>query len=258
MSTPCISFNGIQHIFPGGVVAIDHVNLEIGQGQFTCLLGPSGCGKSTLLHIAAGFQTPTQGQVCMQGSPIQGISPQRLMVFQEYALFPWMTVEANVMFGLQQTRVPDCQARERVKQMLALLKLREFADRYPKDLSGGMKQRVAIARAIVLAPPILLMDEPFAALDALTRRTLQDELLRLWQGAGTTILFVTHSIEEALYLGTRVVVMTHRPGAVKADIPLDFAFPRQTSTPAYLQVKEQLESLVMAEQHQYLQAEAAG
>ncbi|MBI3383317.1 MAG: ABC transporter ATP-binding protein [Aquabacterium sp.] len=252
-----ISFSGVKQVFAGGVLALDGVTLDVQAGEFVCLLGPSGCGKSTLLHIAAGFHSPTQGTVSVNGQAVQGISPQRLMVFQEYALFPWMTVEDNVMFGLKQTRVPNQEARQRVRDMLAFLRLSEFAGRYPKELSGGMKQRVAIARAMVLKPPILLMDEPFAALDALTRRTLQDEVLKLWKGAGTTVLFVTHSIEEALHLGSRVVVLTHRPGTIKADIPLDFSYPRNTGSAPYLELKAQIESLVMAEQQRFIQSETA-
>ena len=252
-----LSFTDVRQVFAGGVQALGSVTLDVQPGEFVCLLGPSGCGKSTLLHIAAGFHRPTQGSVSVNGQEVLGISPQRLMVFQEYALFPWMTVEDNVMFGLRQTRVPAQEARQRVREMLDFLRLGDFARCYPKALSGGMKQRVAIARAMVLKPPILLMDEPFGALDALTRRTLQDELLKLWRGAGTTVLFVTHSIEEALHLGSRVVVLTHRPGTIKADLSVDFSHPRNTSAAPYLQLKADIESLVMAEQQRYIQSETA-
>lgn len=252
-----IDFHRIGQTFAGGVTALEGVDLHIRRGELACLLGPSGCGKSTLLHIAAGFQQPSTGEVRVAGQKVDGISPQRLMVFQDYGLFPWMTVERNVLFGLEQARVPQAEAKERAHKMLDFLRLGEFAKRYPKDLSGGMKQRVAIARAMVLKPPVLLMDEPFAALDALTRRTLQDELLRLWQDTQTTILFVTHSIEEALYLGQRVVVLTYRPGTVKADIPVNFSYPRNTISAGYLQIKEEIENLVMAEQRRFIQAEEA-
>lgn len=252
-----IFFQDIGQTFAGGIVALQDVSLHVRKGELACLLGPSGCGKSTLLNVAAGFQMPSTGEVRVGGERVKGISPQRLMVFQDYGLFPWMTVERNVMFGLQNTRVEAPEARERVREMLAFLRLSEFAGRYPKDLSGGMKQRVAIARAMVLKPPVLLMDEPFAALDALTRRTLQDELLRLWKDTRTTILFVTHSIEEALYLGNRVVVLTYRPGTVKADIPIDFSYPRNTSSAGYLALKDEIENLVMAEQQRFIQAEQA-
>jgi NitT/TauT family transport system ATP-binding protein len=177
------------------------------------------------------------------------------MVFQEYALFPWMTVAANVAFGLQVKRLPRAQIDDRVRALLELLQLKDFADRFPKDLSGGMRQRVAIARVLAIDPPILLMDEPFGALDALTRRSLQDELLRLWAQLKKTVVFVTHSIEESIYLADRIVVMTYRPGTVKRELRVDLARPRDPSTPGFNELKREIGALVTAEQARHEQAE---
>ena len=177
------------------------------------------------------------------------------MVFQEYALFPWMTVADNVAFGLEIKRLPPAQIKARVAELLALLGLAEFGDRFPKDLSGGMRQRVAIARILAIDPPVMLMDEPFGALDALTRRSLQDELLRIWAKLGKTIVFVTHSIEEAIYLADRIIVLTYRPGTVKADIAVDLPRPRDTADPAFNALKRALAASVTAEHHRHEEAE---
>lgn len=197
------------------VVALKDINLDVQHGEFICLLGPSGCGKSTLLNAVAGFSLPTTGSIFVDGEPIQAPGPTRGMVFQEYALFPWMTVARNIAFGLKIKKQPKNQLREKVGSLLEKLNLQDFRDRYPKDLSGGMRQRVAIARVLALDSPIMLMDEPFGALDSFTRRNLQDELLRIWTELRKTILFVTHSIEESIYLADRIVVMTYRPGTIK-------------------------------------------
>ena len=178
-----ISIRGVGKVFRSGgqeVHALKAIDLEIAQGEFVCLLGPSGCGKSTLLNAVAGFSPPTAGTITVDGAAITEPGPDRGMVFQEYALFPWMTVEQNIAFGLQIKKVAEPAVRSKVDGLLAMLHLEDFRKRYPKDLSGGMRQRVAIARVLAIDSPILLMDEPFGALDALTRRTLQDELLRLW------------------------------------------------------------------------------
>jgi NitT/TauT family transport system ATP-binding protein len=233
------------------VVALKDIDLEIPQGQFTCLLGPSGCGKSTLLNAVAGFAAPTSGAIVAEGRPVTGPGPERGMVFQEYALFPWMTVEQNIGFGLQIKRVPRADIKRRVDELLALLSLSDFRQRFPKDLSGGMRQRVAIARVLALDSPIMLMDEPFGALDALTRRNLQDELLRIWSELKKTILFVTHSIEEAIYLSDRIVVMTYRPGTVKRDIAVDLPRPRDPAAPEFNALKRELGMLVMEEQQRH-------
>ncbi|MBD8657212.1 ABC transporter ATP-binding protein [Oxalobacteraceae sp. CFBP 13730] len=249
-----IRIDGVGKVFgaqESSVVALEAIDLAIPHGQFTCLLGPSGCGKSTLLNAVAGFATPSSGTITVDGQNVTGPGPQRGMVFQEYALFPWMTVAQNIRFGLDIKRLPRAESMRRVDELLQLLSLADFRHRYPKDLSGGMRQRVAIARVLALDSPILLMDEPFGALDALTRRNLQDELLRLWTALQKTILFVTHSIEEALYLADRIVVMTYRPGTVKCDMTVALARPRDPSAPAFNALKRELGLLVMEEQQRH-------
>jgi len=256
-----IAIQGVHKVFESGgqeVYALKAIDLEIPQGQFVCLLGPSGCGKSTLLNAVAGFSLPSAGTITVEDMPITEPGPDRGMVFQEYALFPWMTVEQNIAFGLQIKRLPKPDIQEKVASLLALLHLEDFRKRYPKDLSGGMRQRVAIARVLAIDSPILLMDEPFGALDALTRRNLQDELLRLWVELKKTILFVTHSIEEALYLADRTVVMTYRPGTVKRDLVIDLPRPRDVASPAFNALKKELSQLLMEEQDRHQQAEFRG
>jgi NitT/TauT family transport system ATP-binding protein len=233
------------------VVALRDIDLEIPRGQFTCLLGPSGCGKSTLLNAIAGFAPPTSGSIVAAGARVTAPGPERGMVFQEYALFPWMSVEKNIAFGLEIRGESRAQIAATVERLLAMLSLSDFRKRFPRELSGGMRQRVAIARVLALDSPILLMDEPFGALDALTRRNLQDELLRLWAELKKTILFVTHSIEEAIYLADRIVVMTYRPGTVKRDLAVMLARPRDPSDPAFNALKRELGQLVMEEQQRY-------
>lgn len=233
------------------VVALQDINLEIPQGQFVCLLGPSGCGKSTLLNAVAGFAPPTSGAITADGRQVTAPGPERGMVFQEYALFPWMTVEDNVAFGLQIKGQPKAQIAATVDQLLAMLSLQDFRKRYPKDLSGGMRQRVAIARVLALDSPIMLMDEPFGALDALTRRNLQDELLRIWAELKKTIIFVTHSIEEAIYLADRIVVMTYRPGTVKRDLLVELPRGRDPAAAEFNALKRELGQLVMEEQQRH-------
>jgi NitT/TauT family transport system ATP-binding protein len=237
------------------MVALENIDLEIPRGQFVCLLGPSGCGKSTLLNAVAGFAPPTRGSIVADGAPVTGPGPERGMVFQEYALFPWMTVEQNVGFGLEIKGMAKPTIAARVAELLKLLSLEDFGKRYPKDLSGGMRQRVAIARVLALDSPILLMDEPFGALDALTRRNLQDELLRIWAELKKTVIFVTHSIEEAIYLADRIVVMTYRPGTVKRDIIVDLPRMRDPAAPEFNALKRELGQLVMEEQQRHHEAE---
>ncbi|MGZ5802164.1 MAG: ABC transporter ATP-binding protein, partial [Burkholderiaceae bacterium] len=213
MTTSQITVTGVNKVFKTSereVVALKEINLEIPKGQFVCLLGPSGCGKSTLLNAVAGFSLPSTGSIVADGKLVTGPGPERGMVFQEYALFPWMTVEENIAFGLEVKGMEKAAIHKRVSDLLDMLHLADFRNRFPKDLSGGMRQRVAIARVLALDSPIMLMDEPFGALDALTRRNLQDELLRIWAELKKTIIFVTHSIEEAIYMADRIVVMTYR------------------------------------------------
>ena len=239
----------------GDVVALDGIDLEVAEGELVCLLGPSGCGKSTLLNAVAGFTQPTRGEIVAGGVPVTGPGPDRGMVFQEYALFPWMSVRANVAFGLEMRGEPKASIDARVTALLARMHLSEFAERFPKDLSGGMRQRVAIARLLALDSPILLMDEPFGALDALTRRNLQDELLRIWMETRKTVLFVTHSIEESLHLADRIVVMTYRPGRVKAVLPVPVERPRDTTSAALGELRRELTRMVMEEQQRHAEEE---
>jgi NitT/TauT family transport system ATP-binding protein len=236
------------------VVALRDIDLEIAPGEFVCLLGPSGCGKSTLLNAIAGFTAPTTGEILFNGQRVAAPGPDRGMVFQEYALFPWMTVERNVAFGLEIAGRPAAEIRERVTALLKMLQLHDFRARFPKDLSGGMRQRVAIARVLALDSPVLLMDEPFGALDALTRRNLQDELLRVWKELRKTIVFVTHGIEEAVYLADRIVAMTYRPGTVKQVLPVALPRLRDTTDPEFNRLKRLLGDLVMEEQQRYHEA----
>ena len=237
------------------VIALRDIDLTVAPGEFVCLLGPSGCGKSTLLNAIAGFAPPTAGHIAIDDRTVTAPGPDRGMVFQEYALFPWMTVFDNVAFGLELKKLPRATVRERVAALLRQLSLHEFHDRFPKDLSGGMRQRVAIARVLALDSPILLMDEPFGALDALTRRSLQDELLRIWAEFRKTIVFVTHGIEESLYLADRVIVLTYRPGTVKAIVPVALPRPRDVSSPAFNDLKRTLNQLVMEEQLRHERSE---
>ncbi|CAN7568801.1 ABC transporter ATP-binding protein [Pseudoduganella sp. LjRoot289] len=249
-----IVISGVGKVFQTAerdVVALKDINLTIPQGQFVCLLGPSGCGKSTLLNAVAGFAPPSSGSIVADGRPVAGPGPERGMVFQEYALFPWMTVADNIGFGLQIKGLPKADIEATVARLLAMLSLGDFRNRFPKDLSGGMRQRVAIARVLALDSPIMLMDEPFGALDALTRRNLQDELLRIWSELKKTIIFVTHSIEEAIYMADRIVVMTYRPGTVKRDLLVELPRGRDPAAPEFNALKRELGMLVMEEQQRH-------
>ena len=256
---PLIRIEAVRQVFRGGgaqeVVALDGIDLDIRRGEFVCLLGPSGCGKSTLLNAIAGFVAPTRGRIAVDGRMVTAPGPDRGMVFQEYALFPWMTVEKNVAFGLEIQSLPTAQIGAKVDALLAKLQLTDFRARFPKDLSGGMRQRVAIARALALDAPILLMDEPFGALDALTRRSLQDELLRIWAELKKTIVFVTHSIEESVHLADRVVVMTYRPGTIKRVVPIALPRERDPASVDFIGYVRELSQLVMEEQYRHQQDE---
>jgi NitT/TauT family transport system ATP-binding protein len=256
---PAIRIRGVRKVFAADgreVVALDGIDLDVAPGELVCLLGPSGCGKSTLLNAVAGFSPPTSGSIVANGRTVAAPGPDRAMVFQEYALFPWMTVERNVAFGLEVRGAPRQAIRATVGPLLAKLNLSDFRDRFPKDLSGGMRQRVAIARVLAIDPPMLLMDEPFGALDALTRRNLQDELLRIWAEYRKTILFVTHGIEESIYLADRVVVMTYRPGTVKRIVPVALPRPRDPASAEFNALKREISALVMEEQLRHEAEEA--
>ncbi len=253
-----ININGVGKVFSTStdeVVALRDIQLQIEPGQFVCLLGPSGCGKSTLLNAIAGFALPSQGTITVGPTQVSAPGPDRGMVFQEYALFPWMTVAQNIAFGLEIKGTGRAEITREVDRLLDVLKLSDFKNRYPKDLSGGMRQRVAIARVLALDSPVMLMDEPFGALDALTRRSLQDELLRIWGELRKTIVFVTHSIEESIYLADRIVVMTYRPGTVKQDVMVNMPRPRDPSSATFNELKRSLSQMVMEEQMRHEQAE---
>lgn len=207
----------------GLVHALSDISLTVAAGEFVCVVGPSGCGKTTLLKIIAGLLFPTRGEALVDGKAITGPAADRGIVFQQPALYPWLTVADNVAFGLQMRHVARQVRRERVEHMLALVGLRDFSRRAPYELSGGMQQRAAIARVLINEPRIMLMDEPFGALDALTREHMQEELLKIWRTTQTTILLITHSVEEAVYLGTRILVMSPRPGRMVADVAVPFS-----------------------------------
>jgi NitT/TauT family transport system ATP-binding protein/sulfonate transport system ATP-binding protein len=215
------------------VEALRDATLEIGKGEFVCLIGASGCGKSTLLRIIAGFETATSGTASMYGTPIKGPGPERGMVFQDYALFPWLTVRENIAFGPKQRGLLGAGLRDHAARYMEMVGLTKFADYFPQQLSGGMKQRVAIARVLANDCEVLLMDEPFGALDALTREKLQQDLLDIWTKTQVTVIFVTHSVEEAVLLSSRVVVMTAGPGRIEHDTPISLARPRDVSAPDF-------------------------
>ena len=229
------------------IVALDGIDLDIGDDEFLTVLGPSGCGKTTLLNIIAGFDHPTNGDVRLDGEAILKPGPDRGVVFQEYALFPWLSVEQNVEFGLRERRVPKPQRRARVRDQIASVGLSGFERRYPQELSGGMRQRVAIARALVNDPKILLLDEPFAALDAQTRTLMQQELLRVWSAARRTAIFITHNIEEAILLGDRVVVMTARPGRIKEIVTVNLPRPRDVTSAEFNEIRRRIGLMLESE-----------
>jgi NitT/TauT family transport system ATP-binding protein len=208
------------------VEALSDVSLDVAPNEFVCLLGPSGCGKSTMLNMAAGLDQPTSGAVLVDDQPVSAPGPERGVIFQQYALFPWLTVRQNVEFGLKIKHLSKPERRNIVDHYISAVGLSDFADALPKTLSGGMKQRCAVARAYAARPKILLMDEPFGALDALTRVQLQDQLLHTWRDERRTVLFITHDVDEAVYLSNRVVVMANRPGRIQRIIDIDLPYPR--------------------------------
>jgi len=219
------------------VQALDDFNLGVNQGEFVCLLGPSGCGKTTVLRIVAGLESASGGEVIVGGKKVASAGPDRGMVFQEFALFPWRTVRKNIEFGLEVKGVPVRERSRISSQLIELVGLKGFEDAHPKELSGGMKQRVGIARALANEPAVLLMDEPFGSLDAQTRNLMQKELLRIWSATGKTILFVTHSVDEAVFLADRIVVMTARPGKVREDIQVGLSRPRDRTSREFIEVR---------------------
>ena len=208
------------------LLALDKINLEVKPGEFLCIVGPSGCGKSTLLHLIAGLHPQTSGKVLVDGTPVNGPGTDRILIFQELGLFPWLTVGGNVEFGMKMKNIAKAEREEKVQYYLRLVHLSKFRDSYIHQLSGGMRQRVALARALATEPDVLLMDEPFAALDAQTRDLLHDELERIWAETGRTIIFVTHNVREAVRLGDRVALLTFRPGRVKQEFLVNLPRPR--------------------------------
>ncbi|MCI6274230.1 MAG: ABC transporter ATP-binding protein [Coriobacteriaceae bacterium] len=234
----------------GEMVALNGVDLDIHENEFVCVVGPSGCGKSTLLNIIGGLEKPTEGSVTVDGREVTGPGSDRGIVFQQYALFPWLTVEKNVEFGLKLQGKSKEEAAEIAQRYIKMVELEEFAKAYPKELSGGMKQRVAIARAYAVNPKVLLMDEPFGALDAQTRTQLQQELLVTWEKEQKTCFFITHDVEEAIILGQRVIIMCARPGRVKDVVDIDIPYPRDQKTkmsPRFLELKNYIWNQVYQE-----------
>lgn len=215
---------------------LDNVDLEVGNGEFVCLLGPSGCGKSTLLNVIAGFISPTSGQVKIDGEAVRGPDPRRIFVFQERGVFPWLTVEGNISFGL--FKLSQQERERRIAHYVKLVGLQGFEKAYPQELSGGMKQRLEVARALAVDPDMLFLDEPFGALDSITRLIMRGELLRIWEAERKTIIFVTHDIEEAVQLADRVIVMSARPARIQRVVEIDIDHPRDISSRRYLELRD--------------------
>jgi NitT/TauT family transport system ATP-binding protein len=264
-TSPILAARNVTKTFVTGkdqeLVAIDNVSFEIDEGEFVCLLGASGCGKTTMINMFAGFTQPTSGEVLLRGKPITRIEPRCGMVFQSYALFPWKTVRGNVEFGLRMQGVPAAERRERAQAFIEMVNLSGFEDHYPAELSGGMQQRVTIARLLAADPEVLLMDEPFAALDAMTRQVMQEELLKIQERSKKTIVFITHSIDEALMLSSRLFVMSARPGRIKAVIPNNLPTPRHITvqfSPEYGWLKSTIWDLIESEVRRHGREAAPG
>ncbi len=247
MSNIKIHVNGVCKVYDTGMLALDRVSMQIAEGSFTSLLGPSGCGKSTLLNMIAGFVPPTTGLITVDDRSVQGPGADRGMVFQEYALFPWRTAAANVAFGPMIQRKSPGEQQAIVEHYLKMVGLQEHASKYPSALSGGMKQRVAIARALANGASILLMDEPFGALDAQTRETLQEELLGIWHQERKTIVFVTHSVAEALFLSDRIALMATRPGRIRKIFEITLPHPRDRTSIAFVEIEREIHHMIREE-----------
>jgi len=253
---PMIALQGISKRY-ADFQALEHIDLEIAQGQFVVLLGASGCGKSTMLNLITGFEPPSSGRILVNGREVNKVDPHCGMVFQQYALFPWMTVLQNVAFGLKMKGMARVQRHEIADHYIDMVGLRGFEHHYPNALSGGMRQRVSIARVLANDPDVILLDEPFAALDAMTRQVLQDELLQIYEKSRKTIVFITHSIDEALLLSTRMVIMSARPGRIVTDMENDLPMPRNADvqlSPRYNALKSQIWETVQAEVMRSMQA----
>jgi NitT/TauT family transport system ATP-binding protein len=238
-----LTIQNLRKTFPlddGELVAIDDFSLKVQDGEFLCILGPSGCGKTTLLRIIAGLEMPSGGRILLNGNEITGPGSDRGMVFQEFALFPWRTVRKNVEFGLELKKVPKEKKNEISQKYIDLVGLKGFENAHPYELSGGMKQRVGIARALANDPSILLMDEPFGAIDAQTRNMMQGELLRIWSETKKTVVFITHSVDEAVYLADRIVVMSPRPGRLKEIFEISFERPRERASVEFASLRRDI------------------
>jgi ABC-type nitrate/sulfonate/bicarbonate transport system ATPase subunit len=249
-----LAIQGVSRIFTGArgqqTQALLPVDFDVRENDFVTVLGPSGCGKSTLLRIVAGLDYPSTGRVLLDGQPVEGPGADRGMVFQSYTLFPWLTVEQNIRFGLRERRMPEAQQKERCDFFIAKVGLRGFESHFPKQLSGGMQQRTAIARALANDPKILLLDEPFGALDNQTRGLMQELLLGIWESAQKTVLFVTHDIDEAIFMANRVAVFSARPGRIKTEFAVDFPHPRHytiKTSPEFMELKARLTEEIRAE-----------
>lgn len=246
-NAPIIDVRGVGKTFEVAgqeITALKDASLTIRKGEFITLIGASGCGKSTLLRIIAGFEKPTTGEALMWGTPIDGPAPVRGMVFQDYALFPWLSVRDNIGFGPTSQGWPRQRVRETTDRFIEMVGLQRFADAYPHQLSGGMRQRVAIARVLANEAEVVLMDEPFGALDAMTRERLQEELLEIWRATKLTVVFVTHSVEEAIMLADRVVVMTPGPGRIESDNALELLRPRDLTSPEFNAIRRDIGALL--------------
>lgn len=243
---PKLEVRGLSKLFAiqgGSLTVLDDINFQLFPREFVCLVGASGCGKSTLLNIVAGLASPSSGNVLVDGRVVTGPGSDRGMVFQNYTLYPWLTVSQNIAFGLQLRKMPKAEQRERISYYLNVVGLTQFAKSYPKQLSGGMKQRVAIARALANEPAVLLMDEPFGALDAQTKEQMQQFLLELWEQTHVTVLMITHDVEEAIFLSQRVYVMSARPGRMKLEVPIGLPEHRDLDmklSPEFVEVKRQI------------------
>jgi NitT/TauT family transport system ATP-binding protein len=251
MVTPMISMRNLSKIWnpdsSKAVTAIESLTLDVAPGEFVVLLGPSGCGKSSLLYLVAGLESPTSGELFCDGQPVSGPAPERGMIFQEASLYPWLTIADNVSFGLKLKGVGSTERRATALGLLHKVGLADAAGKRPDELSGGMRQRVALARALAMRPKVLLMDEPFAALDIQTRAKMQSHLLEVWRASGASVLLVTHSIEEALALADRIVVFTARPGRIKEIVAVDMPRPRTPRDPQFIALQQQLADLLADE-----------
>ncbi|MDI9619455.1 MAG: ABC transporter ATP-binding protein [Candidatus Nezhaarchaeota archaeon] len=249
MPNVILIIKGLRKVFEGSppLVALENIDLDIYEGEFLCIVGPSGCGKTTLLRVIAGLEKPTDGEVLLRGRPILGPGPDRVMVFQEHTLFPWRTVLGNVMFGLELKGIPKDKALEAANSYIRLVGLEGFEHMYPHELSGGMRQRVAIARALACDPEMLLMDEPFSALDAQSRNYMQRELMEIWSKTGKTVVFVTHNVEEAIYLGDRIAVLTYRPARLRDVISIELPRPRDRLGQEFIELRAKVLGILKEE-----------